>query len=144
MPAERGVAHANVEPGNVDPADVVSPWELHQRVFLLRQITQVPRVFQVCLLLRANHFLARPPKARPKFTSGDVCSIFDPHARTHVVFNHVPVLLLEFSKVGVSDHGVARLNLARLGLQFCKSASFVVLYECLALGEVLQDLKSGR
>ena len=63
MPAESRVAHANVEPGNVDARYVVAAWELHQRVERLWEVVQIPRMPFVGLLSLTHYALAFPSEA---------------------------------------------------------------------------------
>lgn len=96
VPAERGVTHANVEPRDVDARNVMSPRELHQRVYGSWQIIQVPgMVHEGCLLgagLRAS--IASLREATAESASWHISCILDARSWPHLILYHVPVALL--------------------------------------------------
>jgi hypothetical protein len=63
VPAEGGVFHADVEPGDVDPRDVLYSGELKQRLGLAADVAQVPRVCDVGLRPVVRQGLARDAEA---------------------------------------------------------------------------------
>jgi hypothetical protein len=94
VPAEGRVAHSDVKPRNINPADVVGAWELHQGVSLFRQVVQIPGMVQLGLYAGTSDFLASTSKARSKFLSGDICRVLDACVLPHIILDHVPILLL--------------------------------------------------
>ena len=94
-------------------------------------------------LILTDNTLTWTTKARAKFTRLDVGGVLDSSALPDVVFNHVPVTLLQLSVVRVRGERIWLMHprkLQKLG----KCAPFIVLHEGFALGEVLEDLVAGR
>ena len=148
VPAEGRVLHTNVEPGNVDPRDVVRPGELHQRVAGVREVVQIPRVVGVLDLLVVDDLLARPAEARANFLGVQIRSILDPELFALLQVHHVPVLPLQlFSRLLLAHPGFRHregLFLTRHLLEFLEGSSLVVIVEGPCSAQLLDDLVTSQ
>ena len=97
----------------------------------------------VCFLILTNYTLAGTAESRSKFTRLDVSRIFDPGTLPNVVLDHVPVALLQLSVFSICL-AIIRFMLPRKLEKLRKCAPLIVLYEGLALGEILEHLVAGR
>ena len=91
MPAEGGVLHPNVQPGNVDARDVLPSWELHEGVELVGQVVEVPWVVKVLRLLLIDDLLTWSAEARTVLGSGHVGCVLNQGDLTLAVVDFVPV-----------------------------------------------------
>ena len=97
----------------------------------------------VCLLILTDYTLAGSTETRAKFTRLDIGCVLDTGPLPDVVFDHIPVTLLQLGVVGVRRR-LFFLMLARKLQKLRKCAPLVVLLEGFALREILEHLEAGR
>ena len=94
--------------------------------------------------LLSSQLYARLPFGEPtaELASRDIGCILDAHLGPDLVLDHVPVVLLELVEVLLRRQWL--LVLRRQALELRVAPPHVVLFEGLALGELLEDLVSSR
>ena len=97
VPAEGGILHTYVEPGNIYATNVLLSWKLHQTVERAGQIIQIPGMILIRSLVRVNDLLAFSSEAGAELRGRDVSCILNLHKGFHLLVDHSPVVLFDFT-----------------------------------------------
>lgn len=123
VPTEGRVLHAYIEPWDINARDISDPWELKQRIRLGAQVGEVPRVVHIIIGPVVNNRLSYATKARAKLLDIEVCGILHASTRPYLIFDELPIVLLNLPKVVV----IPLLKLATYFHQLREGMPFAIL-----------------
>ena len=129
MPAKRGVFHANIDPWNIYPTHILQRWNLKQRVWLLLEVSKIPRVVSIRLIA----LLILHAKSVTKSLCVEVCSIFYFDFLTNLILNHVPVAWFNFF---INFLVLRPVNISVICLSLM--CNFLKLSKCMALNILIK------